>query len=410
MNIFGIPAISIAVIESLYLEQYFVSVSYIVFFVPFSIITLFRKKLSYATLAAVPVIFCYILGTLNLIIWGFSGAGIPILLTFLVLTTLFYNFRTGLFMVLVNLFTIIIVGVLYLNRVLFLSVRLQDITLMPVSWITAWAVLTLLGTLIVISFGIIHNKLVQNLKHSENLSSKLNSLNRQLIDDIQKRIDTEARLKTSLEDKKVMLNEIHHRVKNNLQHIHSLLSLQEDYMESDHDRGLIHDSRMRIRSMAMVHEKLYSSESFSETNFLNYINELLTILPDYYQVAAHNIQFDINAESNKIDINLAVLCGQIITELASNTMKYAFPDSVPGIITVSFQQAGDDYILFYGDNGVGLQSDFTFPGTDTLGLKLVQGFIGQLNGSIEVKNEQGLYYTIVFPVKHTIRTFNPVYI
>lgn len=151
INLFGIPAVAFAVIESIFLKQYIIAFSYIVFYSPILIVTIIQKKLSYKVLVFVPIIITYLLGTINLVIWGFSGAGVPLLLTLLVLATVFYNMKVGMITLVINLFTIIAVGMLYLYNVLTLSVKLQEIMHQPISWITAWSILTLLGLLIVFS-------------------------------------------------------------------------------------------------------------------------------------------------------------------------------------------------------------------------------------------------------------------
>ncbi len=408
INLFGIPAVAFAVIESIFLKQYIIAFSYIVFYSPILIVTIIQKKLSYNILVFVPIIITYLLGTVNLVIWGFSGAGVPLLLTLLVLATVFYNMKVGMITLVINLFTIITVGMLYLYNVLTLSVKLQEIMHQPLSWITAWSILTLIGLLVVISYGIIHNQMVVNLQYSERLRSTLKLLNKRLRDDVDRRKRTERQLTVSLKDKEVMLAEVHHRVKNNLQQICSILNLQEYYFEDAHDRDLLKNCIMRIRAMDLIQEKIYSSEKFSEIFFSDFIKELITDILSFYHMSHERVVIDFQSDQILLDINLALPCGQILSELITNTMKHAFPNNTKGSITINFRQSDKNYILTFGDNGVGFPKNFRFPGTDTLGLLIVETLVQQLNGTIEIINERGLAYTIVFPVKHQFRSYNRV--
>jgi PAS domain S-box-containing protein/putative nucleotidyltransferase with HDIG domain len=199
LNVFGLPTIMIAIIESLSLKQYLVSISYFVFYSPIIIVTLRRKKMSYKTISMFVIVISYILGIANLIVWGFAGAGVPILITFLVFTTLFLDLKNGIIAIIICLMPMIIIGFLYTRKILFLSSSLNEILTLPISWITASAVLTLLGTLIVASFGIIHRKMMFNVQYSESQAIALSKKNVQLKMDIIKRKQAEGKLRKSEE-------------------------------------------------------------------------------------------------------------------------------------------------------------------------------------------------------------------
>jgi len=198
-NIFGLPLLIIAIIESISLKQYLVSISYFVFYSPIIIVTLRRKKMSYKTISIVVIVFVYILGIADLVVWGFTGAGIPILITFLVFTTLFLDLKNGMIAIIICLIPMTIIGFLYIRKILSLSFLLNEILTNPISWITAFAVLTLLGTLVVVSFGIIHRKMMLNVQYSESQANALSKINVQLKMDIIKRKQAEEKLKKSEE-------------------------------------------------------------------------------------------------------------------------------------------------------------------------------------------------------------------
>jgi len=173
--------------------------------------------------------------------------------------------------------------------------------------------------------------------------------------DITQRKKVELKIKESLEEKEVLLQEIHHRVKNNLQIISSLLNLQTHYVEGEETINVLKDSQNRVKTMAIVHEKLYQSPNLKDINFKEYIEDLISVLFYSYGIESKNIKTLINLEDLKIDIDTAIPCGLIINELVTNSLKYAFPDG-KGILKVELTSKSDNIKLRVADNGVGLSS------------------------------------------------------
>ncbi|MDI6723344.1 MAG: PAS domain S-box protein [Methanobacterium sp.] len=213
--------------------------------------------------------------------------------------------------------------------------------------------------------------------------------------DIQELKRIENQLKSSLEEKEVLLKEIHHRVKNNMQIISSLLNLQSKCLKDENAIRILKESRDRVKSMAIVHEKLYQSDNFSRINFAEYIKKLLYDLLSSYGINSKFIKQKINVENILLDINFAIPCGLIINELVSNSIKHAFPNG-RGEIGVEFYLKSNKHILIIADNGVGFPEYLDFQNTETLGLRLVNALVTQLYGKIELYRDEGTTFKIIF--------------
>ncbi|AFY82184.1 PAS domain S-box protein [Oscillatoria acuminata] len=216
--------------------------------------------------------------------------------------------------------------------------------------------------------------------------------------DITTRKQSEQQIKASLHEKEVLLKEIHHRVKNNLQIIHSLLKLQSSYTKDPQALQMFRDSQNRIRSMALIHELLYRSHNLASINFAEYINQLTTNLLRAYNITVHSQpEILINVDAIELGIDTAIPCGLMINELITNAFKYAFVDGFKGRISIDFHKDGSDtYELKIADNGVGLPADLDFRNTESLGLKLVCNLTRQLDGEISLDRSQGSCFTIRF--------------
>ncbi|MBI3601243.1 MAG: ATP-binding protein [Nitrospinae bacterium] len=230
-----------------------------------------------------------------------------------------------------------------------------------------------------------------------------------------KRMDEQ--IKTSLKEKEMLLKEIHHRVKNNLQIISSLFNLQSAYLRNNRqvidalsnsrDRlnvmsiiiDILSDSQNRIRSIAIVHEKLYKSEDLSRINFAEYIKDLTDNLFRSYRVNSDAIALTIKAEDIYFDVDTAISLGLIINELVLNSIKYGFTDRRNGEIMISLQHENGRYVLTVRDNGVGFPEGVDFRNTESLGLQLVNTLTEQLNGKIEIERKNGTEFRITFEKK-----------
>jgi PAS domain S-box-containing protein len=206
----------------------------------------------------------------------------------------------------------------------------------------------------------------------------------------------EEHIQTSLREKEVLLKEIHHRVKNNLGIVSSLLQMQCRRTQDPQATAILRDSQNRIASIALVHEKLYRSADLANIDFAQYIPDLTTHLFDSYTVSSNYIKLNIQVDAS-LDIETAIPCGLIINELVSNALKYAFPDNRTGEIQVSLNQQNKyDLILKIRDNGIGLPANFDNKKVKTLGITLVQGLVKQLKGTIEINSHLGTEFKIKF--------------
>jgi len=222
--------------------------------------------------------------------------------------------------------------------------------------------------------------------------------------DITESKSAEEKMKAAFAEKVVLLQEVHHRVKNNLQIISSLIDLQSDYLGDEQSRAIIRESKNRIRSMALIHQKLYQSESFAFVNFREYIEELVTDLFATYARDPHLIQLNVDVGEVTLGMDEAIPCGLIVNELVSNSLKHAFPDGRRGVISLRCQ-AGDDgrIALTVADNGVGLPHGFDCSATESLGLQLVDMLVRQLAGTVTFEGDRGgTVAAVVFPVKSPV--------
>jgi two-component sensor histidine kinase len=218
--------------------------------------------------------------------------------------------------------------------------------------------------------------------------------------DISERKFIESQTKASLKEKEVLLKEIHHRVKNNMQIISSILKLQVRYIEDESMRDIFVETQNRINSMALIHEKLYQTKTLSVIDFHKYIKSLADSLIAIYGTNLGLIHVKINAENIYLDIDDAIPGGLIINELLSNALKHAFKDSGKGDIFVDFYLVNDDEIvIIVKDNGIGLPKDIDLDTTQSLGLRLVKILTEQIQGNIEVCLNKGTEFIITFQSK-----------
>ena len=220
-------------------------------------------------------------------------------------------------------------------------------------------------------------------------------------EDITNTIKADELLKASLAEKEVMLKEIHHRVKNNLQVISSLVSLQADNLTDERTREEFDDVCDRIRSMALIHEKLYQTDDLARLDFADYAISLLKYLWSSHDVLAEKVNLNFALVPVTLTIETAVPCGLILNELAGNALKHAFPDSRNGEVTVGLEHnsASDTACLWVRDNGVGLAPGLDWRQSSSLGLRLVQILAGQLHGTVETGTGTGAEFRVTFPLK-----------
>ncbi|QUH22422.1 PAS domain S-box protein [Methanobacterium alkalithermotolerans] len=204
-------------------------------------------------------------------------------------------------------------------------------------------------------------------------------------------------LLNSIKDKELLLREIHHRVKNNLQIIASLLNLQSAETQEEEAQEFCRVSQDRVRSMALIHEKLYKSPNISRINFYDYVKSLTEAL--FYNYTTHPgiVQLNLDIDNISLDLDTAIPCGLLLNELITNSLKYAFPDGNKGTITIKFKSLpSGEYQLVIGDDGIGLPPGFNLDRVETLGLQIVISLVKQIEGTLELEETSGTVYTINF--------------
>ncbi|MBI5679888.1 MAG: PAS domain S-box protein [Methanobacterium sp.] len=220
------------------------------------------------------------------------------------------------------------------------------------------------------------------------------------VQDITDRKIVEEKLRESLEEKEMLLKEIHHRVKNNLMVISSLLNLQSQYIKDKEALDIFKESQNRAKSMALIHERLYRSTDLKKIDFGEYIHTLATDLFHTYVPDPGRVKLNMNAENLMVDINTTVPLGLIVNELITNSMKHAFPEGRKGEINVDFFKEGNEFVLIVQDNGIGFPEDLDFRNTKSLGLQLVNNLIGQIGGTFGLERSNGTKFKIKFKEKY----------
>ena len=218
---------------------------------------------------------------------------------------------------------------------------------------------------------------------------KDNKFTTSIIRDVTERKKTEKMLEKSLHEKEILLKEIHHRVKNNLMIISSLLNLQSDYIKDEESKNIFKESQNRARSMALIHERLYQSTDLKRIDFGDYIRTLANDLYHTYVMDTSLIKLNIDVDDIKLDINTSIPLGLILNELVTNSLKHAFSQGESGEINIKFHMQMINYLLEVKDNGVGFPNDIDYKNTDTLGLRLVTSLTEQIDGKIEFNNTSG---------------------
>ncbi len=220
--------------------------------------------------------------------------------------------------------------------------------------------------------------------------------------DMTERRRAEEALRTSLVEKESLLKEVHHRVKNNLQVISSLLNLQSRKVQNPEVHGFLRDTQNRVRSMALLHETLYRSGNFAKISFPQYVKSICAHLARSYASDAERIRLRHDIADVALDLDQAIPAGLIVSELVANALKHAFPTLSGGEILVALQVQGEHHLVLHvSDNGVGLPAEISPQSTETLGLLLVRNLSQQMDGRMSVISEQGTVFEIVFPAKST---------
>jgi two-component sensor histidine kinase/DNA-binding response OmpR family regulator len=232
-------------------------------------------------------------------------------------------------------------------------------------------------------------------------TAELNAINLRMQTEIESRKRAEAHSNAALKEKEILLGEIHHRVKNNLQVITSLLDLQSTSIDDPRVLGMMRDSQNRIRSMAYIHQTLCESEDLAHVNFLGVLDSLVPDVAASYGVDAERITFITNAEQPVLlPINFAIPCGLVATELITNALKHAFPGGRRGRIQIDLGLQDGMVTLAIGDDGIGIPDGMNPQTSTSLGLQLVTLLSEQLGGALEVQRANPTRFALCFPLRN----------
>ena len=269
------------------------------------------------------------------------------------------------------------------------------IVIQPAFWNAGWFRVLLILTFVIMILTI-HRLRVKTMQ-DRNL--KLEHMNKKLNDEVQERKLAEAQVQTSLREKEVLLKEIHHRVKNNMQIICSLLSLQSNRIQDPELLNIFTESQNRVRAMALIHERLYKTKDLHQINFNTYLNDLARDLITSYAGNSDDIKLEMDIHSIYLPINQAVPCGLVINELVSNAIKYAFPNNkdTNNTIHIRMEKENGEILLTVQDNGIGLSEEMRSKDREALGLKLVDILVEQqLRGKVTCNVDHGTRFSIRF--------------
>ena len=217
-----------------------------------------------------------------------------------------------------------------------------------------------------------------------------------LVYDNTDRKEIDRKVRDSLKEKEVLLQEVHHRVKNNLQVISSILNLQTGYVSDPHTLEILRESQQRIKSMSFIHETIYRTADFSRLEFMDYIKTIASNLIQSYKTAGTNVSFEPEMESVGLNLDQAIPCGLIINELVSNALKYAFKGRKNGRLAIILKEQDQEIQLAVKDDGVGLPKDFAYEKNNSLGIQLVYALLEQLDATMTVGQENGTEFFIRF--------------
>ena len=206
-------------------------------------------------------------------------------------------------------------------------------------------------------------------------------------------------LKGALDEKEVLIKEIHHRVKNNLAVISGLLEMQSWSLENEEAQKALNESRLRVLAIAKIHENLYQNKNLGKINFENFLVELRNGIVVTLRSKDKNIEVDLDVDSNLIGLEFAIPCGLIINELLTNAFKHAFNGKQEGKVIIKFKENDESLRLMVRDNGIGIEENILEKSKSSLGITLIESLVAQLNAEFKVKNEKGALFEIIIPYK-----------
>ena len=231
---------------------------------------------------------------------------------------------------------------------------------------------------------------------------KIDAENNKLIEAQKRLLEQEEKLELMVKEKNILLQEIHHRVKNNLALVSGLLYLQTEAVDNDEAQIKLKESQVRIQSMAMIHEMLYSHHSFSKIDLKVYLHELIPNIARNFKPSYLDLKINILGTSHLIEIDKAVPIALIANEITVNCMKYAFPNHKKGIFTVTIKKnEANELNIKFSDNGIGLTNQNFTPSPSSIGFMLINTFVEQLDGKFNFYSKEGAHFSATFPLSNT---------
>lgn len=216
-----------------------------------------------------------------------------------------------------------------------------------------------------------------------------------IVSDITDKLVTEKKLLHTIHEKETLIKEIHHRVKNNLQLISSIIYLKLTSVGDSDIRGFLEDTRQKIRSIALIHERLLQTENLDKVEISDYLGKLIQDLKVTYFRDGHSLDITMQLQKEMMTLDMAIICGLIVNELLTNAIKHAFPDNRTGRIMVAFDNT-PSYSLIVEDNGIGLPLSIEPGNSPSFGMQLIDVFVKQLNGKLLIDRSKGTKFTIEF--------------
>ncbi len=343
---------------------------------------LLRTRIPHQIKAGMVLALLFILGSASFPTFATAGSGVFFYLAIVVLGTLFYGFRGGSIAMIVCLAGLFTALAATLSGYIDPSVDLNLYAVSVSSWSSKIASFTLLGVLCLGLMSLMQKWLLGSIKD--------------MGEEIDERRRTESHLQSSLAEKEVLLREVHHRVKSNLQVIMGLLDLHLSRANTPLDSRAISDSKSRLKVMAQIHENLYGSKDLTNIDFSKFLENLATGIVVSLGIETDNVGLDLKLEPIDLNVDTAIPCGLIVNELLTNSLKYAFKGRDAGVIRIEFSLANDLYTLVVADDGVGFsRGDDQTRGTN-LGMTLIEAISHQLGAETTWNTENGTEFTMVF--------------
>ncbi len=379
----GLPAVILGAVNACQQGHYLFAVAYGILYLLLFLSLMLSRFFSFKLRAIIPLSLLFVFAVIVLRRVGLSGEGFDLLFVFCITTAMLYGIKAGLSAFALSLVAIALVGSGFVSGYFPINPEIMLNSGNIISWATTFFVFIFVVVILMLSPISLQNRLYRSLKDVRMHADELEVSN--------KLLQQENR------EKELLLKEIHHRVKNNMQIISSLLSLQSEKIGGEEDRKVFMAMQDRIRSMAYIHEQLYGSKDLTNINIRLYVLSLISHLTISQSVSPDMIEVEVNIGDIHLPLNIAMPCALLIHELVSNAFEHAFTDDMKGYIVISLTRADEKtFELIVSDNGVGFPVSSNLEKSTTLGMHLVHALVNQLHGSISLSSNSGTTAVITF--------------